>query len=684
MSQYEHLKDHQLLQGLNEKQAEAVMAPDESTIILAGAGSGKTKVLTTRIAWLLEHHRTTSDEVMAVTFTNKSAKEMKDRLAKMVETPLRNMWIGTFHGLCNRMLRENAKLAGLPGSFTIMDEDDQMAMIKRIIREENVQLPEDIKPKALQQYINKKKDQGERPGMPTSDSEIENIGAPFYARYEAKCHEQGTIDFAELMLRVNELFRNNSDFRDCYQNRFSHIHVDEFQDTNQMQYEWLNVIKGTRGVIFAVGDDDQSIYSFRGSRPENMNDFVRDEAEGRIIRLEQNYRSTSAILSAANSLIEKNTGRMGKNLWTDSSQGTPLRAIMYTNDRDEADHVATVLKAKIKAGENPSEMAILYRSNWQSRSFESALMAHGVPHVIYGGTKFFERQEVKDALAYVKLSVDLNDDTAFCRAINMPPRGLGNAAIEHISTISKENNIPMMESSSMAEDKTKKKVEPFIEIILDCFNKANELPLPAWTDYVLKKSGLIDHYSKKEDDVDRLNNLLEMVTAATRFCEESDTPDALNVPAIAIIDEFMSGAALEASTDNGKENIDPSMKANGQVTLMTVHASKGLEFDTVAVVGAEETIFPVTRALDEGNEEEERRLMYVAITRAKKDIIVTHTQTRMVHGEVKEMAESRFLTDIPMELKHVENRVKKRPAFNAQSEPKTWNQKSNFKFGPKR
>lgn len=649
---------HPLVASLNERQAEAVTAPDESAIILAGAGSGKTSVLTRRIAYLLQENRTTPEEILAVTFTNKAAKEMKDRLSKMVDTPVKNMWIGTFHGLCNRMLRENARLAGLTSSFAIMDEDDQLAMVKRIVKEEGTTLPEDVTPAKLQSFINRMKEEGTRPGHYAPTDDFEALACSVYASYEARCVRENVIDFAELMLRVSELFKNSPEFTAKYQGKFSHIHVDEFQDTNEMQYAWLKAIRGDRGVVFAVGDDDQSIYSFRGSRPENMMDFVRDEADGRVIRLEQNYRSTGAILSAANALIEKNTGRMGKNLWTSANEGSLLRTLQFSGDRDEADHVASTLRQQIKAGQDPSEIAILYRSNWQSRSYEKALVAHGVPYVIYGGTKFFERMEVKNALSYMRLTVNIQDDGAFRRVINMPPRGLGEVAIEQIAEISKARDIPMLDAAAnFIEGKLQAKVEAFVGLLADCFEKINTVPLPEFVDFVIHKSGLIDQYSKKEDDKERVRNLEEMVTAARRYCEESTTPGASTKPAIEMIDEFLASAALEAGSDMAKNADNPAgvkEKNPAAVTLMTVHAAKGLEFDTVVVAGVEEGVFPVDRAIDEGNEEEERRLMYVAITRGKKEVFFTHTQTRMVHGEIKDMAPSRFIFEIPPELKQEE------------------------------
>lgn len=661
---------HRLTSGLNERQSEAVTAPDQSAIILAGAGSGKTKVLTTRIAWLIEQNRTTPEQVLAVTFTNKAAKEMKDRLSKMVNVSVKDMWIGTFHGLCHRMLRENAKMAGLPASFAIMDQDDQLAMIKRILKDEGATLPDDVTPAKLQSFVNKMKEGGFRPGRYTPKSDFEAYAASFYGSYETKCSREGVVDFSELMLRVSELFKNNPEFTAKYQGKFTHIHVDEFQDTNEMQYDWLQAIRGQHGVVFAVGDDDQSIYSFRGSRPENMMDFVKKEAEGRIIRLEQNYRSTRSILNAANALIDKNNGRMGKNLWTDAAIGTKLKVLQFSDDRDEANHIASLLRSKIRAGEDPAQMAILYRSNWQSRTYEKALFAHGVPHVIYGGLRFFERMEVKNAVAYMRLTVNLNDDGAFRRVINMPPRGLGGSAVEQIALIAKEHDIPMLEAAATATDaKLQNKVEGFVTLLADLFQQINTVSLPQFVNHVITQSGLIDQYSKKAEDEERVLNLKEMITAATRYCEESETPNAMTIPAIEMIDEFLASASLDSAADMAKNADNPAgvkEKNPASVILMTVHAAKGLEFDNVVVVGVEQDVFPVGRALEEGNEEEERRLMYVAITRAKKDIFFSSCSTRMVHGEIKELAPSQFIGEIPPELKVEEAHIRPKPASSQQ------------------
>ena len=655
-----------LVKGLNPQQALAVTMADESAIILAGAGSGKTSVLTRRIAWLLEENRATPNSVLAVTFTNKAAKEMRERLGKIVETPVKDMWINTFHGLCHKMLRENAALAGLPQSFSIMDDDDQLAMVKRIIKDDGIELPEDVDAKKLHKFINKQKEAGFRAGqVPTRDDDFERFASGFYGSYEARCIKEGVVDFAELMLRVYELLNTSEEFLGKYQGRFSHIHVDEFQDTNAMQYSWLKKMMGDKGTIFAVGDDDQSIYSFRGSKPENMTTFVDEIAMGQIIRLEQNYRSTGAILSAANALIEKNDGRMGKNLWTSADEGKKMSVLKFDNDWDESDQIAKILKGKIAEGVEPDQIAILYRSNFQSRSYEKSLMAHGVPYAIYGGTRFYERMEVKNVLAYMRLATNLGDDGAFRRVINFPARGIGESSVDQISEIARRNDIPMLEAgATLMEGKLKEKVEGFVEVLGGLFEAINTMTLPDYIDHVIQSSGLLAHYNKKEEDKERAENIMEMVTAAHRFCEETTIPDAISRPAVELVDEFLASASLESNSElakDGDTNLGVSKKK--AVTLMTVHAAKGLEFNTVVLGGAEDGIFPVDRAIDEGNESEERRLMYVLITRAQKDLLVSHCKKRMVYGQIKDLGPSRFLAEIPDDLKRSHEYPSTRPAF---------------------
>lgn len=664
-----------LIAGLNPQQALAVTMADESAIILAGAGSGKTKVLTNRIAWLMRENRAFPNTVLAVTFTNKAAKEMRERLSLLVDNPVKDMWIGTFHGLCHKMLRENAALAGLPQSFSIMDDDDQLSMVKRIIKDDGIELPEDVDAKKLHKYINKQKEAGFRAGqVPERDDEFERFASGFYGNYEARCIKEGVVDFAELMLRVYEMLNTNEEFLEKYQGRFSHIHVDEFQDTNAMQYDWLKKLKGDKGIIFAVGDDDQSIYSFRGSKPENMMTFVDEIAMGQIIRLEQNYRSTGSILAAANALIDKNDNRMGKNLWTSSKEGQKMNVLHFDNDRDESDQIAKILKGKIAEGIEPDQMAILYRSNFQSRGYERALMAHGVQYAIYGGTRFYERMEVKNVLAYMKLSTNLGDDGAFRRVVNFPARGIGESSVDQISELARRNDIPMLEAgATLMDGRLKEKIDKFVEILGGLFEAVNTKTLPEYISYVIESSGLLAHYEKKEEDKERLENIKEMVTAAHRFCEETNIPDAITRPAVELIDEFLASASLESNSElakDGDTNLGVAKKK--AVTLMTVHAAKGLEFNTVVLGGAEDGVFPVERAIDEGNENEERRLMYVLITRARESLFVSHCNQRMVYGQIKDLGPSRFLSEIPSDLKKVHEYPSTRPSFSSKQGPGTW------------
>jgi DNA helicase-2/ATP-dependent DNA helicase PcrA len=676
-----------LTDGLNEQQHEAVTMGDDDVIILAGAGSGKTRVLTSRIAWLMREGRADPKEILAVTFTNKASKEMKDRLGQLVATPINNMWIGTFHGLCHRMLRENAKIAGLPAGFTIMDADDQTAMIKRMLKE-MTGVPEDIKPKELEAFINKQKEQGIRASSCIPNSMFDDFAVPFYASYEARCARQGTIDFAELQLRTSELLQTNEQFRGRYENKFSHILVDEFQDTNLIQYDFLKILRGDRACVFAVGDDDQSIYGFRGSNPQNMTDFVDEIAKGKVVRLEQNYRSTGNILGAANALIEKNAGRLGKNLWTDSGNGSRSRLLSFARDMEEADQVGIEVKNWMNKGVDPSQIAILYRSNHQSRAYEKALMSRGVPYVIHGGTRFFERMEIKNALAYLKLALNYQDDISFRRVVNFPPRGLGEVTVDAIANIANQqvdangNPLSLLEAAATCYDgKAKDKVADFVTLIVDLVDEAQSKNLHDFIEHVIKVTGLKEVYEKNAEEEERARNLGELLSAARNFCEESEIPDAPTRPAGEILGEFLASASLESAFDKGNtEQEEIKAKANARaVTLMTVHSAKGLEFDKVIIGGAEENIFPNKRSLEEGTDEEERRLMYVAITRARQDLIITHSKYRFVHGEKQELEPSRFLREVPPQLFDQHRFPSDFWVQDADGRPKAWGKKGDKK-----
>ena len=642
----------QLLDGLNDRQSEAVRMEDESAIVLAGAGSGKTKVLTTRIAWLISQERATPDSVLAVTFTNKAAREMRMRLAKMTGINPGRMWIGTFHGLCNRILREHHKDANLPAGFVVMDETDQVSLVKRLAKE--VSLNSEKFPAAdLLAFINRQKETATRAQKVEALTDRDKVFVDFYREYEKRCQKEGVVDFSELMLRTIELFQFSPMALDTYRQRFSHILVDEFQDTNAVQYTWLKALRGDKTPIFSVGDDDQSIYGFRLADPANMQHFVKEIAKGKVIRLEQNYRSTGSILKAANNLIENNSGRLGKNLWTDSGDGQPMHCVQFENDLDEADFIAGEGKRLIGAGLAATEIAVLYRANAQSRNYERAMITAGVPYVIYGGTRFFERMEIKNVLAYLRLAINVEDDGAFLRIINFPPRGIGEQTVEVIQGIAKENDVPLLEcAASHYAGKASDRIGTFILLLTDIFEAATTKPLPEFIDHVIVKTGLASQYAKKEEDQDRLENLQELVTAAIRFCEESIVEGARTMPAIEILPEFLSGASLESSNDRvkDKEKKEAGVYNPNAVTLMTVHAAKGLEFDTVFLGGVEENLFPHRMAIAEGKEEEERRLMYVAITRAKRQLFATHAKSRMLYGQTESNAMSRFLEEIPAEL----------------------------------
>jgi DNA helicase-2/ATP-dependent DNA helicase PcrA len=654
-----------LLKDLNREQLQAVTMPNESCIVLAGAGSGKTKVLTTRIAWKIREGLARDEDFLSVTFTNKAAKEMRGRLATMLGRPVGNMWIGTFHGIANRMLRENSRLAGLPDGFAIMDTDDQKAMITKLMKD-RPGAPEDVKAKQVVGFINKAKEAGQRAGRMQAYSPFEEYAVPLYQDYETACAREGVVDFAELLLRVNELLQSNDAFLYQYEGRFPHMQVDEFQDTNATQYEWLKSLKGTTGNIFAVGDDDQSIYKFRGSDPRNMQEFVDEIAGGRIVKLEQNYRSTGAILSAANSVISCNAGRLGKSLWTDASEGNKPWVMTFEDDRDEAEYVARLVRNAMSKGLQPKDIAILYRSNSQSAGYERSLMAHGVPYVIYGGQKFYERMEIKNVIAYLRLIMNVNNDSAFNRVINIPSRKIGAATVAEITAIAAKHagrtdesgdvvGMPMLEAAAVHYDgAAQPRILDFVRLLSGLFKASAEMNLPDFVDHVIHQTGLLQMYEtkKEEEEQVRAANLREMVTAAMRFCQESEIPDAMDQKAIDMLVEFLSTATLEPAAENGGELEEKQGKLNADaVTLMTMHASKGLEFPMVVIGGWEEGTFPSARALEDDDDEEERRLAYVGITRARKWLYCTSAKQRMVHGKLLDLEPSRFLAEIPEDLK---------------------------------
>ncbi|MBH9578239.1 UvrD-helicase domain-containing protein [Inhella proteolytica] len=651
-----------LLQHLNPEQLAAVTLGDEPALILAGAGSGKTRVLTTRIAWLLSQGQVGPGGVMAVTFTNKAAKEMQTRLAAMLPYNVRGMWIGTFHGLCHRFLRAHWKAAGLPQGFQILDASDTVAAVKRVIKAMNLD-EERFVPKAVAHTIAHWKEEAARPKDVIPRDEQERKIVEVYAQYEAQCQREGVVDFAELMLRVYELMRDDPALRQHYQQRFRHVLVDEFQDTNKLQYAWLKLFAPPGGgAVFAVGDDDQSIYAFRGAQVGNMHAFEREYRINQLIKLEQNYRSCGHILDAANHLISHNERRLGKTLRTDQGQGEPLRVFEAPSDFDEARWVLEEAQSLHRGGLARSEIAVLYRSNAQSRVIESALFNAGIPYRVYGGLRFFERAEIKHALAYLRLLENVNDDTSFLRVVNFPARAIGARTVEQLQDAAKATGRSLWQSVSALQGRAGASLQKFVELIEGLRRATEGQTLRAIVEHVVEGSGLAAHYRSDKDGAERLENLDELITAAESFVtQEGFGKDAVALP----VDELGQGPGLTPDADTG-EIMSPlaaflthaSLEAGdnqaqaGQdaLQLMTIHAAKGLEFDAVFLTGLEEGLFPNERALqDFDGLEEERRLMYVAITRARKRLHLSLAQSRMLHGQTRYHVRSRFLAELPEE-----------------------------------
>jgi len=662
-----------LLRGLNTEQRAAVTLPGEHALILAGAGSGKTRVLTTRIAWLMSTGQVSPGGVMAVTFTNKAAKEMMTRLGAMLPVNVRGMWIGTFHGLCNRFLRAHYKLANLPQAFQILDTQDQLSAIKRLMKQHGVD-EERFPAKELQYFISGCKEDGHRPGDVNIRSDEDRRRVEIYQLYEDQCQREGVVDFGELMLRSYELMRDNPPVREHYQRRFRHILVDEFQDTNRLQYAWLKVFCGQGNSIFAVGDDDQSIYAFRGARVGNMADFVREFSVRHQIKLEQNYRSYSNILDSANELIAHNKGRLGKNLRTDQGPGEPVRVYESPTDLAEAQWIVEEARQLVRnEGLSRQEIAILYRSNAQSRVIETALFNANVPYRVYGGLRFFERAEIKSALAYLRLLENPHDDTSFLRVVNFPARGIGARSVEQLQDAARAAGCSLHDAVSATTGKAGANLGAFVAKVDVMREQTQGLTLREIIELVLQHSGLIDHYRADRDGADRIENLEELASAAESFVmQEGFGRDAVALPVdelsqspvsqgldpdLPVLDEpapdaetgetlsplaaFLTHAALEAGDNQAQAGQDA-------VQLMTVHAAKGLEFDCVFVTGLEEGLFPSERSMaDYEGLEEERRLMYVAITRARQRLYLSHSQTRLLHGQTRYNIRSRFFDELP-------------------------------------
>jgi DNA helicase II / ATP-dependent DNA helicase PcrA len=648
-----------LLSNLNPEQLRAVTLPSESALILAGAGSGKTRVLTTRIAWLLQTSQVGSGGVLAVTFTNKAAKEMMLRLQAMLPVNVRGMWIGTFHGLCNRFLRAHYKMANLPQTFQILDTQDQLSAIKRLCKQHGVD-DERFPPKQLQWFIAGCKEDGLRPkDVDVRDDETRRK-VDIYQLYEDQCQREGVVDFGELMLRSYELLRDNDSIRLHYRSRFKHVLIDEFQDTNKLQYAWIKMIAGLPAehgsAVLAVGDDDQSIYAFRGARVGNMADFVREFGVQHQIKLEQNYRSYSNILDSANALIGNNKNRLGKNLRTDQGAGEPVRVYESTSDFAEAQWLVDEIRQLVKGdGLTRKEVAVLYRSNAQSRVMETALFNAGVPYKVYGGLRFFERAEIKHALAYLRILENANDDTSFLRIVNFPPRGIGSRSVEQLQDAAKGLGCSLHDAVSTTAGKAGAKLSGFVAMIDVMREQTPGMTLREIIELVLDKTGLIEHYKTEKEGADRVENLEELVNAAESFVTQEGfgrdaeatasemVPNAEDGEVMSPLAAFLTHAALEAGDNQAQAGEDA-------IQLMTVHASKGLEFDAVFISGLEEGLFPHENSMNDFDGlEEERRLMYVAITRARKRLYLSHSQTRMLHGQTRYNLKSRFLDELPEE-----------------------------------
>jgi DNA helicase-2/ATP-dependent DNA helicase PcrA len=664
-----------LLSGLNPEQRAAVELPAQSALILAGAGSGKTRVLTTRIAYLISTGQVSPHGILAVTFTNKAAKEMVTRLSAMLPINTRGMWIGTFHGLCNRMLRAHYREANLPQTFQILDSGDQLSAIKRLMKAMGVD-DEKYPPREMQNFISGSKEQGLRANEVEAYDPYTRRKVEVFAEYDAQCQREGVVDFSELLLRCYELLSRNTPLREHYQERFKHILVDEFQDTNPLQYRWLKLLAGVGekhrafphpnpppggeganaapAALFAVGDDDQSIYAFRGANVGNMQELLRDFHVENVIKLEQNYRSHGNILDAANALISNNRNRLGKNLWTSESGGEQLRVYEAATDVDEARFIVDEIQQLNREGVRLSEVALLYRSNAQSRVLEHALVSAGLSYRVYGGLRFFERQEVKHALAYLRLMENTDDDNALLRIINFPTRGIGARSIEQLQEAAKQYNTTLWDAAARAGGK----ITNFVGLIESLRSATSGLPLPEIMDHVLQQSGLVAHYqnetgAKKREAEERLENLNELINAATLFVHENE-------------DDSLTAFLTHASLESGEHQAGDSEDA---LHLMTVHAAKGLEFHTVFITGLEEGLFPHQNSQNvDGGLDEERRLMYVAITRARRRLYLTFAQSRMLHGQTNYGMVSSFLRELPEALLHwITPRVSARKAFASSS-----------------
>lgn len=623
---------NEYLDRLNTEQYEAATLNEGSSVILAAAGAGKTSTLTSRIAFLLGIKGIQQSEILAVTFTNKAAKEMVTRLSKM-GIDSKSLWVGTFHGICNKILRIHAELAGLRKSFTIMDSSEQESFFKRMLRSNNYD-PKNINVSEMLDRINGYKEIGWRSSNLKTNSQERTL----YALYEKACKNDNVVDFGELMLSCYELFKNHEQILSLYSDRFKHILVDEFQDTNELQYKWLKMLASKHKSIFAVGDDDQSIFGFRGAKPENIN-LLKHDFDAKLIKIEKNYRSDANILEAANAIIKRNKNRQGKNLVPTKKAVSKINFYEAYNDIEESNFIANEVKNLRRSGIQYGNMAILYRTNGQSRSLEKALNSLNVPYIIYGGFRFFDRQEVKHAMAYIRLATNKKDNLAFLRVANIPVRSIGATSLLKLELLAKDNDVSLYDAVDLLDDKSKKKFTPFIELIdhlnFECKNKK----LPDIVKTCIINSGLEEMYElDKKEGPERLDNLYELISAAEVFIQENPRAD---------IEEFLAFSSLESDYKSHKRDDTADV-----VKLMTVHSSKGLEFDAVFISGMEETLFPHANSIGEPDLlEEERRLMYVAITRAKDKLYISNCEERMLHGQRNRMIASRFNSEIPANLK---------------------------------
>ena len=637
-----------LLDGLNDKQREAVAAPIGNYLVLAGAGSGKTRVLTHRIAWLIGVENVPESNILAVTFTNKAATEMRHRIeSTLFQTSnhsMFGMWVGTFHSIANRLLRSHYLDADLPQDFQIMDSEDQVRLLKRLLKLHNID-EKHFPPKHVAWYINAQKDKGNRAKDIEHHNDLnEKKLVEIYQLYQEACDRAGLLDFAELLIRTYEMLKKKPLILQRYQQRFQHILIDEFQDTNNIQYDLIRLLAGDSGRVMIVGDDDQSIYGWRGAQVENIQKFLKDYPKAETIRLEQNYRSTGHILSAANELIANNDNRLGKNLWTASGNGDPVEIYCAFNELDEARFVAAQIQQWKEDEGSYSECAVLYRSNSQSRVIEEALIQANIPYRIYGGMRFFERQEIKDALAYLRLIANRQDDAAFERVVNTPPRGIGDRTLDTIRQITRTRSITLWQAVQVAlneeqlSGRSASALLRFVELINAMDEETSEMPLSEQTDFVIKKSGLYEMYKQEKGEKGevRIENLEELVTATKQFTPPEEAEELTPLTA------FLTHASLEA----GEAQASPHQE---YVELMTLHSAKGLEFPRVFMVGVEEGIFPSGMSFDEGRLQEERRLAYVGITRAKRKLTISYAELRRLYGKEERHIPSRFITELPEE-----------------------------------